>query len=162
MCRHNLRAAAWSYLFKRDLLGDLRFTDTILHEDEDFTPRLILRAHRMLTTTIHAYNYTHRLGTITTRRTTEWTTRRLNDIEAIIVRMAQTAATLTHDKRKALTRRTNQLTMNYIYQTMRLTRSITETQARINSLRSHQLYPLPIRTYTMEYFLASILSHIIR
>lgn len=44
---NNLRAAAWCYTFKRDLLQQQRFTPGILHEDEEFTPILFFkgRAH---------------------------------------------------------------------------------------------------------------------
>ena len=41
---HNLHGTACGYIFSRELLGSLRFTAGILHEDEEFTPQLILRA----------------------------------------------------------------------------------------------------------------------
>ena len=45
MLQHNVRASACCYLFRRSLLGELRFADGMLHEDELFTPLLLLRMH---------------------------------------------------------------------------------------------------------------------
>ena len=43
--RHNnLRSCVWGYLFRRSLLGNLRFHEGITREDEEFTPQLMLRA----------------------------------------------------------------------------------------------------------------------
>ena len=160
MLHHNLHAAAWSYIFRRDLLGELRFTDGILHEDEEFSPQLVIRARRMLTTTIHAYNYNHRPGSITTNRTPEWTNRRLDDLEGIICRMASKRLTKSNE-REAMERRINQLVMVYIYLTLKLTHSIHKTRKRTESLRQKGLYPLPARTYTWKYWLFSIATKIL-
>lgn len=161
MLHHNLHAAACTYLFKHNILGELKFTDGIVHEDEEFSPQLVIRARRMITTTTHAYNYNHRPGSITTNRTPEWTNRRLDDLQGIICRIAQNAQTQPTNERKALTRRTNQLVMVYIYLTLKLTHSLHETRKRVKSLRLKQLYPLPIRTYTWKYWLFSIATRII-
>ena len=46
----NLRASACGYVFSRKTLGELRFTPHLLHEDEEFTPQLILRADTIYST----------------------------------------------------------------------------------------------------------------
>ena len=48
MRHNNLRASAWGYIFKRSVLGDLRFTPGILHEDEEFTPQLVQYRRQVL------------------------------------------------------------------------------------------------------------------
>ena len=60
MRRYNLRASACAYLFRRSLLGNLRFIQGILHEDEAFTPQLMLRAASVLDTGCAAYAYHRR------------------------------------------------------------------------------------------------------
>ena len=44
MRHNNIHGMACGYLFKRSVLGDMRFTPGIYHEDEEFTPMLLLRA----------------------------------------------------------------------------------------------------------------------
>ena len=44
MKNNNLVASVCGFLFRRNILGDLRFRPGIVHEDEDFTPQLLLRA----------------------------------------------------------------------------------------------------------------------
>ena len=55
MLYHNVRASACCYLFRRSLLGELRFADGMLHEDELFTPLLLLRMHSVRDYTWPAY-----------------------------------------------------------------------------------------------------------
>ena len=160
MLHHNLRAAAWSYVFKRDILQGLRFTEGILHEDEEFTPLLMLRAKQTVLTPIDAYHYTQRQGSITSTDDAAWSARRLDDLEGVITRLSTIAKTLDGDAKAALSRRVNQLCMDYIYQSMRLTHSIHETRKRAESLRLKRLYPLPIHTYTWKYWLFSIFTQI--
>ena len=58
LSQHNLRATACGYLFKRSILGNLRFTTDIYnHEDEEFTPQLLLRAETICSTDAAAYYY---------------------------------------------------------------------------------------------------------
>ena len=67
LMRHtNIHGSACGYLFRRSILGDLRFTPDILHEDEEFTPQLMLRAESVCITDAKAYHYRHRSGSIIT------------------------------------------------------------------------------------------------
>lgn len=59
MLHHNVRASACCYLFRRSLLGELRFANGMLHEDELFTPLLLLRMHSVRDYTWRAYYYRH-------------------------------------------------------------------------------------------------------
>lgn len=61
--RHtNVRSGSPMYLFRRTILGDLRFEPGIQHEDERFTPQLYLRAQTVVATNIPAYFYRQREG----------------------------------------------------------------------------------------------------
>jgi len=61
--------AAWLYVYRRDFLleNNLRFKKGILHEDEQFTPRAILKANRVVNTGITYYHYNIRENSIMTR-----------------------------------------------------------------------------------------------
>lgn len=149
--QHNLRAAAWGYAFRRDILGSLRFSPGLLHEDELFTPQLLLRVKTLCLLEVKAYFYRQREGTITHAKSTEMVRKRLDDIFSIIM-------TLRSLEQPLLRRRVRQLTVDYIQNTWMLTRSRSELRRRCSQLRCEGLLPLPLRTYSLRYFLASVVS----
>ena len=57
MLKNNIHGTAWGYLFKRTTLSELRFTPGIWHEDEEFTPQLLIRAEHVCATDAKAYYY---------------------------------------------------------------------------------------------------------
>lgn len=63
-------AAVWCYVHRRVFLieNDLRFKYGILHEDEQFTPRALLKAKGVCYTGIVFYHYVLRDGSITKRK----------------------------------------------------------------------------------------------
>lgn len=149
--RRNLPTVVWRYLLSRKTLGDLRFTSGLLHEDEEFNPLLFLRAGTVVETPLTAYYYRMRHDSMMHRPSVEHLDRRLDDKERIIHRLSG---------EKRLERRTAQLTMDYIYDTLTLRPS--ELRGRLRRLRKDGFYPLPVRNYTMKYLAFSILSHIMR
>ena len=154
LLRHNLRAAAWGYAFRRDILGNLRFSPGLLHEDELFTPQLLLRVKSLRLLDAKAYFYRQREGTITHAKSLEMVKKRLDDIFSIIM-------TLRSLEQPLLDRRIRQLTVDYIQNTWMLTRSHSELQQRCSHLRSEGLLPLPIRMYSLRYFLASVVTSLL-
>lgn len=68
--QRNMNVEAWLYLFKRDFLmdGGFRFVEGILHEDVEFTPRVIEQARQILEVPDAFYHYVVREGSISTRR----------------------------------------------------------------------------------------------
>ena len=151
MRHNNLRAAACGYLFKKDLLIDLRFTPNILHEDEEFTPQLMLRAERLYTTEAKAYYYRRREASIATENDMKWVMRRLNDLQGVLFRMADSTDTLPIEEREALERRVCQLTMDYIYNIITLTHNYRYLEKCVEQLTEKGLFPLPDRNYTQKY-----------
>lgn len=156
---HNLRAAACMYAFRRQLLSDnecadheLRFTEGIYHEDELFTPLLILRADSVIDIDSKVYFYRLHSGTITTSSDTQKAQKRLNDTLYVLKQLRAAGKNL-------LQRRIHQLTMDYIYNIV-CTRSIHELKQRIKQLRESSLYPLPVRFYTTKYLLFSLLTRL--
>lgn len=157
MRHQNIHGTACGYLFSRHILGDLRFTPGIWHEDEEFTPQLLLRAEVICVTNAQAYYYRQRPDSITTDSDIRHRLARLEDTRGIILRLNTLADRLPSDDRAALQRRVAQLTMDYLYNIIRQTRSRHYLNRKIASLRRDGLYPLPDRSYTIKYALFRLL-----
>lgn len=151
MLNNNLHASACAYIFKRSILHNLRFTPGLLHEDEEFTPQLFLRAEKVYSTNSKAYFYRKRKESITIKKDKKHILKRLNDTERIIFHLYDMAATLPAIDGTALARRVAQLTMDYIFNIIRLTHSGKQLHERIDRLKKRGLYPLPDHDYTKKY-----------
>ena len=152
MLRHqNIKATAWGYLFKSTILGNLRFTAGIYHEDEEFTPLLILRAGSIIQTDAEAYYYRKREDSITTSQDSRNTVKRLNDFKDIIYRLYQFTAVIPGSDRMALLRRVHQMTMDYIYKIIVETSNKHYLDKQLEELREKGLFPLADKDYTKKY-----------
>ena len=155
MRHHNIKATACGYLFKSTTMGNLRFTPGICHEDEEFTPLLLLRTESVIRTSAPAYFYRERRDSITTSKNVRKVLQRLHDFKGVIYRL-HAQASLSNDQwsaldRLALLRRVHQLTMDYIYQVIIETRSRHYLDRQLAELRNHSLFPLPDKDYTKKY-----------
>lgn len=156
---NNLQASAWGYIFKKELLGDdLRFTPAILHEDEEFTPLLCLRAKNVGEYSGSAYFYRVREDSIVHSPEKEHLNRRINDFIGVIVRLNSKLELLDDKGKSALSRRINQITMDLVYNIILITRSKQKLQETLSYLKDSGLAPLPIRLYTIKYFAFSLLA----
>ncbi len=151
LMHQNLQASACCMLISRRALGTLRFTPGISHEDEEFTPLLLLRAESVCSTEAKAYYYRHRPLSITTSTDIRSTVRRLNDKMAVICRLNRLSDTMPPSERQAMQRRVAQLTMDYIYNVIMQTRSRHYLDRKLDLLRRKGLFPLPDRDYTTKY-----------
>lgn len=151
MRHHNIHGAAWGYLFRRATLSDLRFTPGIFHEDELFTPQLLIRAEVVYPTKAKAYSYNKRPNSITTSKDAAHIEKRQTDALQVIFELNKMADRLPKNDQLAMDRRVAQLTMDYLYNTIMQTRSLSITQQRIQVLRAEGLFPLPDRNYTSKY-----------
>jgi len=159
MRRNNLHGSACSYLFRRAILGQLRFTPGIYHEDEEFTPLLMLRAEQVLATTAQAYFYRLRNNSIITTTTPEVQEKKQNDMKDIIIRLNTLSETLPIVERMALQRRVAQLTMDLIYNVIMQTKSYEKVETFLEELRAKGLFPLPDHDYTKKYKLFRIATN---
>lgn len=151
MRHHNLRASACGYLFKKALLLNHRFTPDILHEDEEFTPLLFLRADRLIATDARAYYYRERPSSIMHQNDEQWISRRLSDMRDVLFRLQDRCATLPQEEREGLQRRVHQLTMDYLYNIITLTHSNDQLEDALPLLHERGLFPLPDKNYTAKY-----------
>ena len=151
MRNHNIHGSACGYLFRRIILGKLRFTPDILHEDEEFTPQLLLRAENIYPTKEKAYFYHHHEGSITTSKIETDVQKRVKDKEGIIIRLHCLCDKLPHNDRLALERRVAQLTMDHLYDIIMHTRSNKILNQQIKTLHADGLFPLPNAHYSKKY-----------
>lgn len=152
MRHNNLRAAPWGYIFRRRLLGSLRFHRGIEYgEDEEFTPQLILRAESLYTTDAAAYYYRQHSGSATHRGGNRRKLKRLNDAVDVLCALRDRADVLPYDDRTALQRRIDQLTMDYLYNVIVLTHNSHYLEKCVARLHKKGLFPLPDRNYTRKY-----------
>lgn len=149
---NNLRAAACGYIFRRDITGSLQFDESLRsHEDEDFTPRLVLQAERLFCTTAKAYFYRQRGDSITHNSDSAHINRRLANTEIVICRLRDLTLTLPDDDKPAMSRRVAQLTMDYLYNIIRLKHDAALLESTIERLKDKGLFPLPDKNYTRKY-----------
>lgn len=154
LCNHNLHAAACGYLFRKNMLNELRFKVGIYHEDELFTPQLFARASRVIVTSITAYYYRLRDNSITTSRDMAKTQKRLDDMLYVIRSLKALDNATLH-------RRIHQITMDYTYNVWHQTRNVKHWHQRRATLKNENLYPLPLHRYTWKYLAFAMLTRII-
>ena len=151
MRHHNIHGTAWGFIFRRKTLGDLRFTSGIWHEDEEFTPQLLLRAEHVYPTDAKAYFYNQRPHSITSSADEQSRAKRTDDRLGVIRRLRQLSDRMPHEDSLALQRRVAQLTMDHIYHCIMEERSIKALNECIEQLRAEGLFPLPDRNYSQKY-----------
>lgn len=151
MNSRNIHGTACGYLFRRTTLSELRFTPGIWHEDEEFTPQLLIRAEQVIVTDAQAYYYYKHTGTITTHQDQESVQKRFKDIQGVIDRLSYLSDRVPQNDRLALQRRIAQLTMDYIYQVIVQQHSAKALKECLDNLRTKGLFPLPDRNYSKKY-----------
>lgn len=156
MTRKNLKSPVWGYCFRKTLLDNIKFPPGI-HEDEEFTTLLVLKAENLLYTDATAYFYRLRENSITTIRDKRHIEKRLDDVERILGVLKNREAALHGTALDGMRRKVEQLTADYIFCTARLTGSIESVDKRVEKLRAMSLYPMPYRRYNIPYY---IFSHI--
>ena len=149
---NNLHGAAWSYIFRHSIVGSLQFTPGIVYgEDEEFTPQLFLRAERIFKTNTEAYFYRDNKNSVSHQYNKEKIQMRMDNSLEVLLHLQQLLDKIPVAERQALNRRIAQLTMDYLYNNIRLNHSLISLNKCIKQLRSHGLYPLPDKDYTKKY-----------
>lgn len=156
----NIHGSAWGYLFRHDLSAHIRFTPHVAYgEDEEFTARLLLCAKAVCVTSLRAYFYREREKSAIHSVGNQDMHRRLDDNRGVLFRLDKLRNGLPSKENGALGRRIAQLTMDYVYNTIMLTRNEDELCQRVNELKDRGLFPLPNRHYTMKYSLFRMISN---
>lgn len=149
---NNLHGAAWSYIFRHSIVGSLQFTPGIVYgEDEEFTPQLFLRAERIFKINTEAYFYRDNKNSVSHQYHKEKIQLHMDNSMEVLLHLQQLLDKIPVAERQALNRRIAQLTMDYLYNNIRLNHSLISLNKCIKQLRSHGLYPLPDKDYTKKY-----------
>lgn len=152
MRNNNVRGAAWEYIFRKAILGSVRFTEHVAYsEDEEFNTRLLLQAEKVIPTTYPAYFYRPNPKSATGKKNADHIKKRLDDTHGVIRRLYALEDTLQPMAKGALRRKVEQLTMDYIFNTMCLTHSTQTLEQRVQELTEEGFFPLPANHYTFKY-----------
>ena len=148
----NIRGAACCCLFRQAVRGKLAFTPGIAYgEDEEFTPQLLIRAESVYITDTQAYFYRERTTSAVHQTDEASIQKRLSDTKEVILHLSRLADISPQSDKIALQRRVAQLTMDYLYNTILLTRSEEKLDETIDDLRKNNLFPLPNHPYSTKY-----------
>lgn len=159
MRQNNIKGAPWGYIFRKDMLGDLRFQQGKKYtEDEEFTALLMLKAGKVCHTTAKAYFYRQHDGSLIHRLSGEEIRARLEDHKKTIFHLSELSRLMEAAEKVALQRRVAQLTMDYLYNVMILTRDGHYLEEQTGILSRRNLFPLPNKRYTLKYTLFSVCS----
>lgn len=155
LTQKNIKASACGYIFRRQILSELRFTEGIFHEDEEFTPLLLTKAKQIYFTSINAYYYRLRETSITNNEDQNIINARFADFFNIIIKLNTLSFKSEYE---LLKRRVNQLSMDYIYNVITKINDPIAFRNEIDKLRTYKLFPLPIKFYTIKYLCFSLIS----
>ena len=75
----------------------------------------------------------------------------MNNNLQVILKLQSKLDAIPVGERQALNRRIAQLTMDYLYNNIRMKHSLIALNKAIAELRQHGLYPLPDKDYTKKY-----------
>lgn len=152
MREYSLKSAVWSCLFRKSIAKNIKFSEDLTYaEDEEYTTKLLLLTKTVYFTEAKAYYYRQRHGSLTHKTDTMSKIQRLNNSVEVIQRLSNLIATVSTDEAEALQRRVAQLSMDYLYNVIRLTHSNKHLTQAINNLKEHDLFPLPEKNYTNKY-----------
>jgi glycosyltransferase involved in cell wall biosynthesis len=113
--QRNLDIQAWLYAFSRDFLekNNLHFQDGILHEDVEFTPRMLLAAERILDIPEDLYHYIVRENSISTSKKKH---KNIQDLSATLYRQCELADRQEPQLRKWMKNAALNSYLNMIYE----------------------------------------------
>ncbi len=159
MAQHNIQGSPWSLLFKKVLVKGIRFPVNVIHEDEGFIPLVLLEAQTTLLCAINPYIYTQRANSIMNRVSKEHSQKRISDFLCILIDLNLKVGKYEGVQNKALKRRIAQLTMDSIYNAIKLLHSRKCLYQHIQLLEKNRLYPLPTDGYTWKYSLFTLFAN---
>ena len=157
MKEHNLPGSPCCYFFQRELAieKNIRFPENIFHEDEEFNTILHFHARTLVYSDATLYHYCIRKGSTTANSSSEFETRRINDILHIIKRLARFRSSqqgCNSQQSKGFEHKFTMLgvdaILNMMYNGMSATEIIAICREHLTPLG---LYPLPEAAYSMKY-----------
>ncbi len=161
LLHNNLRAGTCMYVFRRAVLGDLRFRPGIFHEDTLFTPLLILRARSLYVLREKAYFYRQHPGTTMSRRDTAFLDRRLGDAVTVLRDLRAVRDSAHGIAVAALQRVIDQQAMSLLIMVWQAGLGIAGLRRYAAILRNDGFMPLPFRWYNWKYYIFALISRLL-
>ncbi|MFA6871589.1 MAG: glycosyltransferase family 2 protein [Bacteroidaceae bacterium] len=160
MLHNNLYAHPYLFIFRKELAiqNQVFFPADLYHEDEVFAPKIYIHAEKVITTNLKVYAYYDREDSITHEKSKRHLIKRFLDIRQVLHILLDYREKLEKDKQKALTRKIDQLTMDFMICVMYELHSYNYLQKQLKFLHELGLYPLANKHYTYKYTLFRYLS----
>ncbi len=149
MATHDIRPTCWSYIIRRSVLGNLRFTPYICHEDEEFCTMINLLKANMICMPVSGYHYRYRPYSLIHNPRKDAVEKRHNDFMTVLLRFKSIHG--TEEMERALERRRNIMVLCYIIILMKETINLNDLTRLLCNLQKEELYPLPKRDYGTRY-----------
>lgn len=158
MRHNNLPGSPCCYFFKRELAikKNITFPTEMLHEDEEFNTILHYHAQSLVVSDATPYCYCIREGSTTANSSTEFESKRLEDIFKVISHISEFrnnhAATSNPIQKEALKRKLEMLAVDAILNMLYAGMSAKEIAGKCHKeLSPLALYPLPEATHSLKY-----------
>lgn len=158
MKESNLTGSPCRYFFSRALALEkgVRFPENIFHEDEEFNTILHFHARTLVYSNATLYNYCIRTGSTTANSSTEFETKRIEDMLHIIERLSHfrntQSGTCSKLQKEAFEHKFTMLCVDAILNMMYNGMSATVITERCNThLAPLGAYPLPQAPYSIKY-----------
>lgn len=161
LVHNNLRAGTCMYVFRRDVLGELRFCPNIFHEDTLFTPLLIMRAKSLYVLRERAYFYRQHEGTTMSNRNPEFLDGRLQDAIAVLRTLRAEMEGAQGIAVRALRRVIDQQVMSLLIMVYQAGMGVSGLRRYALILRKEGFMPLPLRLYNWKYYIFAVLTRVL-
>ena len=161
LAHNNLRAGTCMYVFRRDILGELRFCPNIFHEDTLFTPLLIMRARSLYVLREKAYFYRQHEGTTMSNRNPGFLDRRLHDAIAVLKTLRAEKEGAQGVAARALRRVIDQQVMSLLIMVWQAGMGVKGLRRYASILRKEGFMPLPLRYYNWKYYIFAVITRVL-
>lgn len=142
----------WLYVFRREVLGGLRFTPGIFHEDEEFSSLLFAVSGRVCVTDLCVYGYCRRVGSIVRRRDVVTLDKRFSDLLSIVGRLrCLSSGDYDVKQLRAIGRRVDEICMVTVFTLLRDAPDGAFVRRWLGVFRSAGVYPIVGRRYSFFY-----------
>lgn len=166
MARNNLNGSPCAYIFRREIANkhNIRFTEKVMHEDEDFNLKIHYYAKKLIQTNLTVYHYHIRPGSITASSDHMHELKRISDLFALLERVTrfryEQQEHCTTTEQRALNHKTTMLTVDTLRNLFYHGFSDEEIEELCyKRLSPLGLYPLPSATYSMKYVIFRLLAN---
>lgn len=148
-----------SYILKKNILinNNLKFTERIYHEDEEFTPIFLSYSNRVKYLNIKVYNYCQRKGSITSKGDELKSKKKINDIITVITNLNCRKDQTDGKLKIGLSKKIEQLLISLFLRMKHEKMKYNEVKKIMIQLNMLDLYPLRIKHQNIKFKIVSFI-----